>query len=197
MDESTAVDGRAQAAIAEPGVELAPRGELAAAWLDRDLSWLEFNRRVLGEALDERTPLLERVKFLAIFSSNLDEFFMKRIMRLRPVPGDMRPAGQERRELLDSVRSTVSEMLDAQAACYTDVVRPRLAEYGVHLVVWEDLTAAQRAEAGSVFDTEISPVLTPLSLDAAHPFPYISNLSTSWAFRLEDPVTRDSVLVRV
>jgi polyphosphate kinase len=197
VDESTAVDGGAQAAIAEPGIEIAPGGELAGAWLDRDLSWLEFNRRVLGEALDERTPLLERVKFLAIFSSNLDEFFMKRIMRLRPVPGDLRPAGQERRELLDSVRSTVSEMLDAQAACYTDVVRPRLAEYGVHLVVWEDLTAAQRAEAGSVFDTEISPVLTPLSLDAAHPFPYISNLSTSWAFRLRDPVSAESVVVRV
>jgi polyphosphate kinase len=197
VDESTAVDYGAQATIAEPDLEVAPPADLSPAWIDRDLSWLAFNRRVLGEALDERTPLLERVKFLAIFSSNLDEFFMKRIMRLRPVPGDMRPAGQERRELLDSVRSTVSEMLAAQASCYTDVVRPRLAEHGVHLVVWGDLTAAQRDEAAAVFDTEISPVLTPLSLDAAHPFPFISNLSTSWAFMLRDPVSGESVVVRV
>ena len=110
MDES-AVGYGAQATIAEPGADIAAPGDLSPAWIDRDLSWLEFNRRVLGEALDERTPLLERVKFLAIFSSNLDEFFMKRIMRLRPVPGDLRPAGQEHRELLDRVRATISEML--------------------------------------------------------------------------------------
>ena len=88
-------------------------------------------------------------------------------------------------------------MLAEQAACYTDVLRPQLAAHGVHLVDWEDLTDAQRDEASAVFDTEISPVLTPLSLDAAHPFPYVSNLSTSWAFRLDDPVSGESVLVRV
>src|SRR5262249_54927788 len=76
-------------------------------------------------------------------------------------------------------------------------VRPRLADHGVRLVAWDDLTASQQAEASGVFDNEISPVLTPLSLDAAHPFPYVSNLSTSWAFRLRDPVSGESVLVRV
>src|SRR5262245_9239147 len=176
-------------------VGLAP--ELGRALVDRDLSWLEFNRRVLHEALDERTPLLERVKFLAIFSSNLDEFFMKRIALVRPMPGETGVGAEEARERLERVRETVVSMLAAQARCYGEVLRPSLAEHGVRIVGWADLSARQRAEASEVFDTEISPVLTPLSLDAAHPFPYVSNLSTSWAFRLTDPATGESVLVRV
>jgi polyphosphate kinase len=167
------------------------------AWLDRDLSWLEFNRRVLQEALDGRNRLLERVKFLAIFSSNLDEFFMKRMALIRPPSDDPSLAADERRELLVRKREVITSMLAQQAACYSDVVRPQLAEQGIHLVDWAELTDVQREEVAKVFDTEISPVLTPLSLDAAHPFPFVSNLSTSWAFRLEDPVTGESVVVRV
>jgi polyphosphate kinase len=167
------------------------------AWLDRDLSWLEFNRRVLSEALDERNPLLERVKFLAIFSSNLDEFFMKRMAVIRPMSEDTSLEADERRDVLVRRREMITSMLAEQAACYTDVILPQLAEHGIHLVDWNDLTEAQREEASSVFEEQISPVLTPLSLDAAHPFPYVSNLSTSWAFRLEDPVSGEEVLVRV
>jgi polyphosphate kinase len=167
------------------------------AWLDRDLSWLEFNRRVLREALDERNPLLERVKFLAIFSSNLDEFFMKRMAIIRPLSEDTSLVAEERRDVLVRRREMITSMLAEQATCYSDVIRPQLAEQGIHLVDWTDLTDAQRAEASAIFDAEISPVLTPLSLDAVHPFPYVSNLSTSWAFRLEDPVNGESVLVRV
>jgi polyphosphate kinase len=167
------------------------------AWLDRDLSWLEFNRRVLSEALDERNPLLERVKFLAIFSSNLDEFFMKRMAVIRPLSEDTSVAAEERRDLIARRRETITSMLAQQAACYTEVILPQLAEHGINLVDWSDLTATQRDEASNLFDKEISPVLTPLSLDAAHPFPYVSNLSTSWAFRLEDPVSSEEVLVRV
>ena len=174
----------------------APAG-LSRAWVGRDVSWLEFNRRVLHEALDDRTPLLERVKFLAIFSANLDEFFMKRMAAIRPAADDGSLAAQERRELLLRTREMITEMLAQQAECYATVLRPRLAEHGVHLTHWDDLTSEQRREASTVFDNEISAVLTPLSLDEAHPFPYVSNLSTSWAFRLEDPVTSDSVLVRV
>jgi polyphosphate kinase len=184
------------AAVAD-GVRAVPATELGGAWINRDLAWLEFNRRVLQEALDERTPLLERVKFLAIFSSNLDEFFMKRMALIRPTPGDMSPAAQERRELLVRVRATTCGLLEEQAACYTGALRPSLARRGVHLAAWADLSEEQRGEASSAFDSEISPVLTPLSLDAAHPFPFISNLSTSWAFRLRDPVSNESVLVRV
>ena len=167
------------------------------AWIDRDLSWLAFNRRVLSEALDKRNPLLERVKFLAIFSSNLDEFFMKRMAIIRPLSEDTSLAAEERRDLLVRRREMITSMLVEQAACYSDVIRLQLAEHAIHLVAWADLTDAQRAEAATVFDTEISPVLTPLSLDDAHPFPYVSNLSTSWAFRLEDPVSGESLLVRV
>ena len=121
--------------------------ELAPALVDRDLSWLEFNRRVLNEALDERTPLLERVKFLAIFSSNLDEFFMKRIALIRPMPGDAGIAAEESRERLARVRETVTSMLVEQARCYREVLRPRLAEHGVRLVTWDDLSEEQRDEA--------------------------------------------------
>jgi polyphosphate kinase len=175
----------------------APAGGLGAAWIDRDLSWLEFNRRVLQEALDERTPLLERVKFLAIFSSNLDEFFMKRMALIRPAPGDESHTAEEQRDLFLMVRERVMAMLEQESGCFRDVLQPRLAEHGVHLFGWEQLTAEQQAEMSDVFDHRISPVLTPLSLDAAHPFPYVSNLSTSWAFRLGDPVSGESVLVRV
>jgi polyphosphate kinase len=165
--------------------------------LDRDVSWLEFNARVLHEALDERTPLLERVKFLAIFSANLDEFFMKRMALLRPMSDDASLAAQERRSELLSKRAMIVGMLKQQASCYTETLRPRLAEEGIRLVDWDGLSEPQRQEIGEYFDREIFPVLTPLGLDAAHPFPYVSNLSTSWAFRLRDPVSSEHVLVRV
>jgi polyphosphate kinase len=181
-------------AVGESSPTAGRAGDLSGAWIDRDLSWLEFNRRVLHEALDERTPLLERAKFLAIFSANLDEFFMKRMARLADPTGLAAPA---QRELAAQIRAVVTSMLDEQAACYTQVLRPRLAEHGIRLVGWDDLDPAQRDEASAVFERDISPVLTPLSLDAAHPFPYVSNLSTSWAFQLEDPVSGEAVLVRV
>src|SRR5262245_12286742 len=167
------------------------------AWFDRDLSWLEFNRRVLEEALDARNRLLERVKFLAIFSSNLDEFFMKRMALIRPQLDDTSLAAQERRDLLVRKREVITSMLSEQAVCYREVIRPELAENGIDLVEWDELSDDQRREASEEFDRVISPVLTPLSLDAAHPFPFVSNLSTSWAFRLEDPITGESVPVRV
>jgi polyphosphate kinase len=172
-------------------------GDLSGVWIDRDVSWLEFNRRVLQEAFDERNPLLERLKFLAIFSSNLDEFFQKRMGIIRPAPEDQSLAAKERRELFARKREMIVSMLAQQAACYEEELRPRLASYGIHLVDWGGLNDAQRQEASSLFRSEVLPVLTPLSLDAAHPFPYVSNLSTSWAFRLEDPVSAESVLVRV
>jgi polyphosphate kinase len=181
-------------ALGESSPAAGKAGDLSGAWIDRDVSWLEFNRRVLHEALDERTPLLERVKFLAIFSANLDEFFMKRMWRLADPTGLAAPA---QRELAARIRVMVTSMLDEQAGCYIQVLRPRLAERGIRLVGWDDLDAAQRDEASAVFERDISPVLTPLSLDAAHPFPYVSNLSTSWAFQLEDPVSGEAVLVRV
>jgi len=168
------------------------------AWIDRDLSWLEFNRRVLSQALDDRTPLLERLKFLAIFTSNLDEFYMKRVgaMRTRayasrnPVSIDQFHAHMER------LRAALFPMLVQQAACF-ESLRPLLAEQGVRLAVWAELDEAQRREAAEYFDQHVSPALTPLSLDPSHPFPFMSNLSTSWGFVLRDPETLETVNVRV
>src|SRR5262252_9095501 len=166
MNTTSTVDDGAQRDAADTGVPVPPRSvELGRALVDRDLSWLEFNRRVLHEALDERTPLLERVKFLAIFSSNLDEFFMKRIALIRPMPAATGVAAEESRERLDRVRESVISMLEEQAQCYAQVLRPRLADHGVELVCWDDLSGEQRDEASRVFDAQISPVLTPLSLD--------------------------------
>ena len=143
---------------------------MAHAWRDRDLSWLDFNRRVLHEALDERTPLLERLKFLAIFTSNLDEFYMKRV-------------GLLSLKRLAEVREKVLDQLERQARCYRDLA-PRLAEHGIFLVEWEQLTDAQREAAGELFDHNVSPALTPLGMDPAHPFPFMSHLSTHWGLSL-------------
>ena len=153
---------------------------LAPVWLDRDLSWLEFNRRVLAEALDERTPLLERVKFLAIFTSNLDEFFMKRIAVLRE---DLTP---ERLRLLAKIRAVLEPMLQQQDRYFRDHIVPALSQHRIHLRPWTELTASQKHEAGEYFDTQVSAALTPLVIDPAHPFPFFSNLSLSLAFRLDN-----------
>ncbi len=181
---------------------LAPReGLLAHAWRDRDLGWLDFNRRVLHEALDERTPLLERLKFLAIFTSNLDEFYMKRVGLLRGVAqvrseDDPVARGGSARDRLAQIRQTVIGQLEEQARCYRDLV-PVLARHGIILAEWEMLTAAQREEASRFFDRNVSPALTPLSLDPAHPFPFVSNLSTNWGFILRNPDTDEVLPVRV
>jgi polyphosphate kinase len=171
---------------------------LREAWVDRDLSWLEFNRRVLAEALDERTRLLERFKFLAIFTSNLDEFFMKRVgaMRTRAYASGSPGRIEEFNSHIHQLRETLYPMLLQRAECFAEL-RRRLVRHGVRLAQWGELTAAQRAEAAAYFEQHVSPALTPLSLDPSHPFPFMSNLSTSWGFVLRDPETADRVLVRV
>ena len=164
---------------------------LAEVWIDRDLSWLDFNERVLAEALDERTPLLERAKFLAIFTSNLDEFFMKRVAILREAHTP------ERNELLVRIRSRILPMLERRAECYRNCILQGLAKHGVHLRTWEELTPAQQDEASRYFDAHVSAALTPLVIDPAHPFPFLANLSTSLAFVLRDASRKESVYARV
>jgi polyphosphate kinase len=168
--------------------------------LDRDPSWLEFNRRVLHEALDARTPLLERVKFLAIFSSNLDEFFMKRIGALKrriAVVGETSSGAEMARQRLNRLRELVLGMLETQAEVYTSTLRPELARHGIHLLDWSGLTERQRASAGSYFRQTVYPVLTPLAVDPGHPFPFISNLSTSLGILLHPPDTEERLFARV
>ena len=168
------------------------------AWLDRDLSWLEFNRRVLAEALEERTPLLERLKFLGIFTSNLDEFFMKRVgaMRTRAYANGSQAAIESFNAHVARLRDVLTPMLVERAECF-ERLRGLLAEEGVRLAAWDELTEAQRTELSVHFDAHVSPALTPLSLDPSHPFPFMSNLSLSWGFVLRDPVAGERIPVRV
>src|SRR5215475_5117374 len=179
-----------QTDVVTPGVQL----------LDRDLSWLEFNKRVLHEAVDDRTPLLERLKFLAIFSSNLDEWFMKRAEGLRQaqaggaVPSADGASGSNR---LARVREAILPMLAEQARVFTDVLRPELRRQGIHLLDWSGLDESQRQAAANYFRKEVFPILTPLKVDPSHPFPFISNLSTSLGIFQRAPRESKPRFVRV
>ena len=161
------------------------------AFLNRETSWLQFNWRVLHEALDPRTPLLERAAFLAIFNSNLDEFVQKRVGGLkRQIDAGLltrSPDGLGPHETLALIRQTILPMLETQARCYMREIRPALAEQGIHLLHWADLTDAERAWATDYYQRHVFPVLTPLAVDPGHPFPFISNLSTSLGVMLRHP----------
>jgi polyphosphate kinase len=158
----------------------------AGLYFNRELSWLEFNRRVLHEAQDARTPLLERLKFLAIFGNNLDEFFQVRVAGLRRQVD----AGYSERtgdgltpdEQLRLIAQVVRGLVDDQYRCLLDDVAPDLARHGVHLLLsMAEATEEDRAQLAEYFLRNVFPVLTPLAVDPAHPFPYISNLSISLA----------------
>ena len=170
-------------------------------YLNRELSWLEFNARVLHEALDARTPLLERLKFLSIFSTNLDEFYMVRVAGLRrQVAAGVAvsaPDGLAPQEQLDAIARRVSEQLALRDRCLHGEVLPALALHGIELVSMEDLDRAEFAAVDSFFESHVFPVLTPLAVDPGHPFPYISNLSLSLATEIRDPITGDTHFARV
>jgi polyphosphate kinase len=169
-------------------------------FLDRDLSWLEFNHRVLHEAADERTPLLERLKFLAIVSSNLDEFFMKRVgalkRRMRPRHTALAEddGAYEHRKL---IREKILAMTSEQARIYRDAIRPALVDKGIHLLDWAQLGDDEKQLAHELFRRKIYPVLTPLVVDPSHPFPFLSNLSESLGLLLKNPETGETLFGRV
>ena len=169
--------------------------------LNRELSWLAFNERVLHEALDRRTPLLERLKFLSIVSTNLDEFYMVRVAGLRRQVAagvvQATPDGMTPQEQLDAIDVRVKALLERQRACLYDVVFPALAEQGVRLVGMKDLTPSEWAVVDQFFESQVFPVLTPLAVDPAHPFPYISNLSLSLAVEIRDTATGTVHFARV
>ena len=151
-------------------------------YLNKELSWLEFNARVLAEALTADTPLLERLKFLSIFTTNLDEFFMVRVAGLKKMAQEgLRitdsPDGMETGTVLQHIRRRTLQLHADQYTCLNELVLPRLMELGVKIVKMDELTAAQKAAADLYFEAEISPVLTPLAFDPAHPFPFLSNRS--------------------
>jgi polyphosphate kinase len=160
-----------------------------AALLDRDLSWLEFNARVLALAEDPGVPLLERLKFLAIFSANLDEFFMVRVSglagRVAAGLGAAAAGGLEPAAELKAIRARVLELVAQQSAAFAALV-PALGEAGIRLGGPEGIEAAHREEIGQRFEEQLFPVLTPLAVDPGHPFPYISNLSLNLAVLVRD-----------
>ena len=162
----------------------------AAHFLNRELSWLEFNARVLAEAFDERNRLLERLKFLTIFSTNLDEFYMVRVAGLRrQVSARVQqtpPDGLTARDQLERIELRVREMLDQSRYCLHDLLLPALAESGLRLLSMAELAPAERLAMDAFFENQVYPVLTPLAVDPGHPFPYISNLSVSLAVELRD-----------
>ena len=149
--------------------------------LNRELSWIEFNSRVLDEALDPSQPLLERLKFLAIFSNNLDEFFMIRISglqeQLEANPTMLSPDGLSPATQLRSIAERLRLLLDVQMRCLLKQVLPGLERYGVRIIPYQHLNEEQRYDLRSFFNERVFPVLTPLSVDPSHPFPYISNIS--------------------
>lgn len=150
-------------------------------YFNRELSWLEFNRRVLEEAKDETVPLLERVKFLAIFSSNLDEFFMVRVARLKRLilEGDQSadPDGLTPVETLTAVSKRVHELAEDQHLCFLSTIMPQLSAEGIHLVRPEEMNGAQERFLAEFFQRTLYPIVTPLAIDPAHPFPYLANRS--------------------
>ncbi|MDT0305510.1 RNA degradosome polyphosphate kinase [Streptomyces sp. DSM 44917] len=173
----------------------------ADRFLDRERSWLAFNERVLELAEDPETPLLERANFLAIFASNLDEFFMVRVAglkrRIATGVATRSVTGATPSEVLENIWVRAREQMTRHAACYQRDVAPALAAEGIHLLRWPDLTESEQTEMRAFFRKRIFPVLTPLAVDPAHPFPYISGLSLNLAVVVRNPASGHKHFARV
>ena len=178
-----------------------PAGEDVSPFLNRELSWLEFNSRVLAEAEDPSLPLLERLKFIAIFGANFDEFFMKRVgglklqqeSRSQALSPDGRTPAQQLAEIGSRVRARQSQ----QRILLLETILPELARHGVELVGFRDLGPAERTYLERFFSHTVFPILTPLGLDTSHPFPFISNLSLSLAVALRSPASAEVRFARL
>ncbi len=170
-------------------------------YFSRELTWIEFNDRVLHEAMDERTPLLERLKFMGIFSSNLDEFFMVRIaaikQQIEAKVTKLTPDGRTPDQQLVAVSDRVQMSIDRQHEHFETILRPAMAQEGIYLLEYFDLNQEQRNYLQTYFEEQIFPVLTPLAVDPGHPFPHISNLSLNLAVVLKHPETGEELFARV
>src|SRR5436309_3603452 len=197
--ESVAGDVRPAPGTADSAPEAPPAATSPAIdnalpedrYLNRELSWLDFNARVLALAEDPSQPLLERAKFLAIFASNLDEFYMVRVagLKRRDETGlAVRSAdGLSPREQVSRIAARAQAIADAHAHVFLDQVRPQLEEKGIHIRRWDELSADEHSRLSEYFSAQVFPVLTPLAVDPAHPFPYISGLSLNLAVTVRDP----------
>jgi len=170
-------------------------------YINRDISWLDFNARVLHEAQDPRTPLLERVRFLAISASNMDEFFMKRVgflkRRIAQQSKERSLDGLTYPQVMEIVRRRAGEVVGGQVQVWLEELRPRLAEQHIFMRSYADLTPEQKAKADEYFERQVFPILTPLAVDPGHPFPFISNLSVSVGVLLRQPEQRERLFARV
>ena len=175
--------------------------ESADRFANRELSWLEFADRLLDLAADERQPLLERVKFLAIFTEGLDEFFQVRVAGLEDqVAAGLRtrsPDGLSPSEQLEAITGRVTVLVDRQSGIFADLVLPALTVAGVRLTDWHRLDEADRRHLDEVYDRTVFPILTPLAVDPGHPFPYISNLCLNLVVRVIDPASGEQRIARV
>ncbi|MFP5327927.1 MAG: RNA degradosome polyphosphate kinase [Acidimicrobiia bacterium] len=171
----------------------APPTEPSERYINRELSWLEFNSRVLELAEDDSLPLLERAKFHAIFAENLDEFFQVRVAGLMDQKaaqlGKTSIDGLTPAQQLDTIDAAVTELVERQHRSFVEDLVPALADVGIRLTAYAELDASDRAELDAIFERQIFPVLTPLAVDPGHPFPYISNLSLNLAVQVRDPST--------
>jgi len=174
-----------------------PRGRL----IDRELSWLAFNERVLELAEDTEIPLLERCRFLAIFSSNLDDFYMIRVAtlkrKLETGITKSNTAGYSPMQLMSEIAQKTQELLERVSVAFHDVILPQLAKNGIELAEWGSLDESERIAVNKVFHSKIFPVLTPLAVDPSHPFPYISGLSLNLAVVVKKPDSEEDLFARV
>ncbi|MBN8571303.1 MAG: polyphosphate kinase 1, partial [Ignavibacteria bacterium] len=162
-------------------------------FFNRELSWIEFNKRVLEEAQDENNPLLERAKFLSIFSSNLDEFFMIRVSGVkRQILSDINELssdGISPHELMDRIYQKLSPLVEEQYRLFNNDIYPKLAENNIKIFKYDELTDEEKKRIDKYFEDEIFPILTPLAIDNVHPFPNLINRSIALAILLDDPDT--------
>src|SRR4051794_12461287 len=188
----------------EPDPELAPDAtdlDNARLFNNRELSWIEFNARVLELAEKDDMPLMERLKFLAIFTSNLDEFFTIRVAGLHDQVDaglhDPGPDGRTPSQVIDELRERILELNERQTRCSQEEVRPALAEHNICIVGMDEVGPDEREALNERFRRQIFPVLTPLAVGQGRPFPYISNLSLSLAVLVRDPQTQMTTFARV
>ena len=189
------------ASLVQP-LAAAPEPAPLSRFANRELSWLDFNARVLALSEDNARPLLERVRFLAIFGNNLDEFFQIRVAGLKEqlsvgLTNATSPDGMTPREQLDAISDRVRLLKTRQHQIWAKSVRPRLDASGIRIVDWPDLDSQDRQHLRGAYGERVHPVLTPLSVDPAHPFPYISNLSLNLAVVVRDPETGGRRFARV
>ena len=180
-----------------PIISESPRDRL----IDRELSWLSFNERVLDLAEDKNIPLLERCRFLAIFSSNLDDFYMIRVasLKIKIEKGYFKAnsAGFSPQELMKEISEKTQKLINRQSICFQESIMPELAANGIEISTWDQLSADEKKYVTKIFNDRIFPVLTPLAVDPSHPFPYISGLSLNLAVLVKRPDTKEELFARV